>query len=426
MREAVSESYPLDNSAIIHLAARRKNYTNGFRIVITLKEPVDAEILQKAVNRITLRFPTVIAGIRPGVFQYHVIPNRVPPRVKKEQECLAPMTKAELRTCAFRIFYRENRIVTEFFHSLTDGYGGMVVTNTLVAEYLKIRHAISVPETELIFNTENPASKEELADDYVTHAGRKAAAPTHKNVYQLPGKPAPVYRVASVSRVYPAEEIVETAHSYGTSVTTFLTAVMASAAMDIQKRHAEGEKHKKTVQIMVPVNLRRLFPSKSVRNFSLYALAGVDTQDDNQPFEELPRRIGRQLSEQITAEYMGAAMAMNVRASRFPLYRVMPLPLKWLLLRLAHQIFGESNSCISISNLGVISLPENMQDFIEGMDFILTPRIHSPYNCGIVTFDGIMAVNFSRSSQEPELEEIFFKKLEQAIQTTLSMKRKEA
>lgn len=122
MRRKDSVSCPLDNSAIIHLAARQKNYTNSFRIVITLKEPVCGETLQKAVIRITRRFPTIIAGIRPGVFQYHVVPCTAPPRIRKEEACLSPMTDEEIRTCAFRVLYRENRIVTEYFHSLTDGY----------------------------------------------------------------------------------------------------------------------------------------------------------------------------------------------------------------------------------------------------------------------------------------------------------------
>lgn len=423
MKDQLQESYPLDNSAMIHLAAMRKNYTNEFRIVVTLKEPVCAEALQKAVNHITLRFPTIIAGIRPGFFQYHVVPEKVPPRIKREQECLAPMTKEEIQKCAFRIFYGENRIVTEFFHSLTDGYGGMIVTNTLVAEYLKIKHSVSIPVTELTLDTESPALKEELSDDYVAYAGKKPAAPKHRNVYQLPGISAAAYRVTPTRRIYPAEVIAETAHYYGASVTVFLTAVMVSAVMDIQKQHITEKKDKRPIQIMVPVNLRRLFPSRTVRNFSLYAFAGAEPQDENIPFEELTGRVRKQLSQQITAPAMEAAMAMNTRAGRFPLYRAMPLPVKWLLLRLVHQFFGESNSCISISNLGIISVPERMQDFIEEMDFMLTPRIHSPYNCGIVTFDGKMAVNFTRSSREPELETLFFKKLEQFMETAGSPPR---
>lgn len=104
-----------------------------------------------------------------------------------------------------------------------------------------------------------------------------------------------------------------------------------------------------------------------------------------------------------------AAMVMNTRAAGFPLYRAVPLSLKCMILRLAHRIFGERNSCISISNLGVISLPKDMDDFIESMDFMLTPRIQSSYNCGVVSYNGIISVSFSRICKEAELENVFLK-----------------
>lgn len=422
MKGESAGSYPLDNSAIIHLAARQKNYTNGFRIVVTMRETVCMETLQKAVNRITLRFPTVIAGIRRDFFQYHVVPNKVPPRVRKEQECLAPMTEKEIENCAFRVLCSENRIVTEIFHSLTDGYGGMVVTNTLVAEYLKLKHSVPVPVTEMTPDVDCNAKKEELADDYFTYAGKKAKAPKHRKVYQLPGKPKSCYQVQADTKVYRADAILNAAHHYGVTATTLLTAVMIASVMEMQNRYQTEERRKKAVQVMVPVNLRKLFSSRTLRNFSLYALCCMEPQDENRSFEELLGSIGNQLTEQATKEYMEAAMAMNTRAERFPLYRAVPLSLKCMILRLAHRTFGECNSCISISNLGIISLPETMEIFIESIDFMLTPRIRSPYNCGIVSYHGKISINFSRLCGNPELEEVFFSKLDTICENNIDNK----
>lgn len=416
MKGKLSGSYPLDNSAIIHLAARQKNYTNGFRIVVTMRETVCMETLQKAVNRITLRFPTVIAGIRRDFFQYHVVPNKVPPRVRKEQKCLAPMTEKEIESCAFRVLCSGNRIVTEIFHSLTDGYGGMVVTNALVAEYLKLKHSVPVPVTEMTPDVDCNAEKEELSDDYFTYAGKKAKAPKHRNVYQLPKNQESDYTVRVDTTVYQADAILNAAHHYGVTATTLLTAVMAASVMEMQNRYQAEERRKKAVQVMVPVNLRKLFPSRTLRNFSLYALCCMEPQDENRSFEELLGSIGDQLAEQTAKEYMETAIAMNTRAARFPLYRSVPLSLKCIILRLAHRIFGECNSCISISNLGVISLPAAMEIFIESIDFMLTPRTRSPYNCGVVTFHGKISINFSRLCKNPELEEVFFNKLESVLE----------
>ena len=169
--------------------------------------------------------------------------------------------------------------------------------------------------------------------------------------------------------------------------------------------------NKKTVQIMVPCNLRRLFPSQTLRNFSLYALPHIKPEDSDRPFEDLVTLIDTQLQNQITQEYMAASMAANTKAASFPLLKNMPLPLKHLILRLGHLLFGENNSCISLSNLGVITLPEEIQPYVTAIDFTLTPRMKSPYNCGIVTYDGVMAICFSRLSEESEVDNIFFEKL---------------
>lgn len=124
------------------------------------------------------------------------------------------------------------------------------------------------------------------------------------------------------------------------------------------------------------------------------------------------------LREQNTPEYMSALMAGNKTAAAFPLFRVLPLPLKLLLLRIANHICGERTSCISLSNLGIVELPEEMQEYVTGIDFLLTPRIKSPYNCGVVTYDGILSIHFTRCCQEPELETIFFSMLDQILKST--------
>lgn len=218
MENRTPMTYPLDNSAIIHLAAIRKGHTNAFRITITLKEPVCVQTLQAALMHITPRFPTVIAGIKRGLFQYEVVPVNTPPQVRKEQGHLVPMTKDEIRRCAFRIMYHENTVAGEFFHSLADGYGGMIVMNTLIAEYLRRRHSVFIPTTDLILNTNVTAAHEELIDDYFTHAGQKAAVLNHRRVYQLPGKPSSDHGAHVTTEVFNAEAIRNTAHRYGVSV----------------------------------------------------------------------------------------------------------------------------------------------------------------------------------------------------------------
>ena len=129
---------PLDNAAKIYPAARRKSWTNLFRLSATLTEPVDKEVLQSALDATVQRFPSLVVRLRRGAFWYYLqqIPNA--PKLSREYSYpLAWMSKQELRQCAFRVIAEGNRIAVELFHSLTDGNGGLVFLKPLVAEYLE-------------------------------------------------------------------------------------------------------------------------------------------------------------------------------------------------------------------------------------------------------------------------------------------------
>ena len=405
--------YPLDTSAMIHLAARSRRHSNAFRITISLREPVQPQTLQEAVDKITPRFPSVIAGIHAGLFQYRLVPAQNPPAVRPDTVCLAPMRRTEVKTCAVRFLYQGNQISAEFFHSLTDGYGGMVVLGTLAAAYLQLRYGCSIPVSALTLDQDTEPKGAELIDDYLTHAGSHPQLPSHEATYQLPGQAAKTELPQTSARFYIADEVSAAARRYGVSVTTFLSAVMSAAVLQIQHTHGGN---RQAVQIMIPVNLRKLFESSTLRNFALFALLRIQPTR-TWTFENLTQLCKVELREQNTAAYMSALMAGNKMAATFPLFRILPLPLKVWLLRIVHHICGEQSSCISLSNLGIVKLPEEMQEYVSGIDFLLTPRIKSPYNCGVVTYDGILSIHFTRSCLEPELEDVFFSKLEQILKS---------
>lgn len=407
--------YSLDHSAAIHLASLKKEYSNCFRISITLKEPVNPEILQRAVNQITQRFPAVIAGIRQDFFQYKIVHNRVPPKIQKNKKILVPMEQEEIQKCAFRVLYTENDIAIEVFHALTDGYGGMVVMSTLVAEYLRICYQIQVSTSEFTKNVSEFPEKQELSDDYIVYGKGKKCIPTNKNSYQFSEKTENLREICTETAGYPSEIIHKTAQFYNTSVTVFLTAVLEEAIWELQKENSSEKIRNQPIKIMIPVNLRNLFPSKTLRNFSFYAVTS-DTEKEKRTFEKRVHDIQLQLSRQANTEFMQTSIAMNVRMMNMRIYKYLPLCIKKKILSFVHTRWGEKNSCISVSNLGMIMLPEPMQKYIEQMQFFLTPRITSGYNCSVVSLNEKMYISFSRTCEKQVLEKLFFDKLEQKIQ----------
>ena len=72
---------------------------------------------------------------------------------------------------------------------------------------------------------------------------------------------------------------------------------------------------------------------------------------------------------------------------------------------------GERKSCLSLSNLGKITLPDAMMPYVERMDFILGTQNTAPHNCGVLSFGDTLYINFIRNVRESELEYRFYQVL---------------
>ena len=92
--------------------------------------------------------------------------------------------------------------------------------------------------------------------------------------------------------------------------------------------------------------------------------------------------------------------------------RMMPLFLKNIAIRAVFNAVGERKSCLSLSNLGAITVPEEMKPYIRRFDFVLGVQATSPYNCGVLSYNGELCINFIRSTKEPELELAFHRALQ--------------
>lgn len=414
IRGNMNKGFPIDNSAILYLALLRKNHSNIYRVSAVMKEPVCPDTLQAAADRVYKRFPTVIAGFRPGFFQYTLVPARTPPQVRPDPGCLITMSRKEVHECAYRVFYSGRQISIEAFHALTDGYGAIASFTTLLAEYLRLKHGIHIPVEYALVDPEQAPCAQELTDEYLLrHNGRPRRLPS-RYAYQLPSDSQRCWNVLTSVRSYDTRQIIDAAHHYGVSVTSLLGGVMAKSIMELQRRHTSPGQEK-PVRIMVPVDLRKLFKSKTLRNFILYALPTLEPGGSRQSFEDWLKDFQGQMRTHTDRKRMASIMAYNVKAQLSWLFRMVPRSIKCTAMRVAYRYFGESNSSITLTNLGNVKLPSEMERCIEDIQVILTPRAQSPYNCAIISYGNKLTVNISRFRKEPELENLFFHQLDNAL-----------
>lgn len=400
---------PLDNAAKIYPAARRQNWTNLFRLSATLTEEVDLEILRSALAVTVSRFPSIAARLRRGMFWYYLQEVAQPPEIREESSSpLTHMGHRELRKCAFRVIVYRRRIAVEFFHSLTDGNGGLIFLKSLIAEYLKQKHGLSIPAEDGVLDCREEPRPEELEDSFQKHIGSVQASRKSHDAWHLRGTPEPDGFLHLTCMELPVDLALQKAKQYGVTLTVFLSAAMMMAIQNMQKEHIPSPKRRKFIKLCVPVNLRPIFHSQTLRNFALYATPEIDPRLGEYSFAEICAAVRHQLGLEVNAKSMSALIATNVSSERNIAVKLMPLFVKNFVMKLIFDAVGERKSCLSLSNLGAVRVPEAMVPYVERFDFILGAPASAPHNCGVLSYGGKLYLNFIRSTREPELEYQFF------------------
>ena len=402
----------LDNAAKIYPAAKRRNWSNLFRVSATLSERINVEILQSSLAITVKRFPSIAVRLRQGMFWYCVEElGQAPQVIPDEYYPCTRMSFKDIKKCAFRVLYYKNRIAIEFFHALTDGNGGIIFLKTLLAEYILQKYGEKIPAEHGILERSEKPKPEEFEDSFLKYEGSVSGSRSEATAYKLKGTYETDGYINIVTGILPAEEALKCAKKYNTSLTVFLTAVLIDSIIEIQNAEQPKQKHQKPVKILIPVNLRKIFPSETLRNFVLYITPGIDPRMGEYTFEEIIKSVHHQMGIELTEKQLSTKITKNVRSEKAFLLKIMPLFIKNIAMKLVYNMLGEKKSCMTISNLGVVNLPEQMKKYVRRMDFVLGMQAETHNNCGVISYGGKICINFARNITESTLERLFFTRL---------------
>lgn len=403
--------YRLDTAALIFPAIMKRNWSNVFRLSCELDEDIDLEILQKAVDELRERFPSFYVCLRRGVFWCYL--REIRGNVEVRQDFAYPsthMNQKEVSKCCLRVLYYKKRIAVEFFHSLTDGRGGSIYLCTLTARYLELKHGIQIPSGGSVLDITAGPKPEELEDSFLKNSAIIGSPRKEPAAYRLRGTYDDSGFLTLTTGIADTERLLDVAHRYKATVTAFLSAVMAKSIIEMQSEE-RSRNQTKPVKITIPVDMRRLYNSCTVRNFALTLNIGVDPKLGDYSLQDLCTAITHQLAISATPQNMSGMIAANVLPQKMLLLRVCPWFLKRFVMDLVYRTSGERNGCLNISNLGRINLPDEMRAHVRRMDFIIGPQRSYPNNCSVVALGERTYINMIRNIHESELERRFFSEL---------------
>lgn len=403
--------YKLDLSAIVYPTLQRKDFSSVYRLSVVLKEDVDPDLLQKALDMTLPRFPTYKVAIRKGLFWRYLEPNNRPgpfvtPDIKNP--CMPMPFKANNRYL-LRVYYYGKRISLEAHHCLGDGTGGMCVLQTLTAVYLELL-GHSITPSGFVLDVLDTPDPEELEDAYMRYANARVRPPRPgEKTYRVRGTKEPFYTLNIIDGIMSVKEVMHVAKKYDATLTEYLNAVLLYALL--QKQEADVPLKVRPVKIAMPVNLRRFFPSKTLRNFITMVYPSIDPRLGDYTFEEIVTQVHHYMKYYISEKFLRGDITTNAATQRNPVIRVVPLFIKDFVVRTFYTKVQDKNSSAGLTNMGALKVPEDMKPYIERFDIYMGQPFSSRTNCAVISFEDTLTVNFASSIAEADVERNFFRKL---------------
>ncbi len=396
--------FEIDHSAKFYPIMSTKKAQSLFRIYAIMNETVNKDKLQIALNDVLPRFEAYKVRLKKGYAWHFFEYNDAPCKVFAEETLLKPINPDDTNGYWFRVSALGNKIVLEIFHALADGNGALAFLKSIVKRY---RELLGVEvDDEGTIDWQSQPHQEETEDSF--EKNYKPISLGQMNLKALAGK-VPHRIKGTLSKdgygvsegVADSADILKKAKEIGVSFTAYIAGVLA---FSIEKTC----KNKVPIAVMIPVNLRALYPSKTMRNFVTFVRV-IFAPSSFESVEACAIEAQRQIKVLTAKDKLDAFISTTVKAQRNWILKVVPLFLKTAILRLG-RLFMRSRQTIIFSNLGNVVSPQSMG--VERYVLNINVSKNNTQNLGAITTNGKTTLAFTRAIKETSLPREFFAELE--------------
>lgn len=417
----------LDNAAKIYPSTASSSWMAIYRLSVTLDEEISRPILSLALKAALKRIPLFSYRLKRGLFWFFM--ESQSDKVPKIQEDVAnpcmPINLSQNDHFMFRIRVHGGRIALELFHTMADGTGAMTFLLTLAAEYLRLRYGKRILPAPFILDCRDTPHPQDWEDSFPKYARVSSRGRGEEPAYPLRGTREGGGFLHVTTGIIPTAQLALAAKRHETTINTLLAAVILQALLSISAKDRSPRRARRPVKLSMPVNLRKYYPSKTLRNFSSYINAPIYPEYGNYTLGDIITLVKHYSGYELTEQMVNARFSGNVRAEQSKLLRAAPLFLKSAVLKLVYLLQGERYFTTVLSNLGLIKLPEAMASHVTRIDLIIGSGKRNPISCGCVSVSGKTFITFTRNIIEPTLEQLVFTALvREGVHVTVESNRR--
>ena len=396
----------LDNAAKLFSAASSPKDTRVFRFYCELKEEVKEEILQEALNQTIQKYPVFLSVMRKGLFWHYLEKSELRPVVREEyKEPCSSLYVRDKKTLLFEVTYYKKRINFEVFHALTDGTGATEFLRELVKNYLYLIHEEDLEPVELSnqYLTVKDQEDDSFSRYYDPDFPRKKKKKIRAVQIKKGGKGYEELQINEASMS--VKELLGIAREKKVSMSVLLTAAFICAIHEEMSRMQE----KKPVILMVPVNLRKIFPSDSMLNFFGYIEPGYQFGGGKDSFEDVLEAVKLYFQENLSKEHMAGRMNELIAIEKHKILKWAPLELKNHCIRAGAKMAEQEVTAV-LSNMSVVKMPEDYAQYIE--KFGVYTSTNRTELC-ICSFQDTLSLGFTSRYDSTNIQRNFYRILKE-------------
>lgn len=384
----------------------------------TLDAPVDQELLGQAMQIVIRRFPSFRFTVRNGLFWWFLQRLENDPSVGASGP-LRPVDPKRNGGYMFRLSCSGARIDLDVYHALTDGTGALTFLMSIVAEYLKRSEGVNVEYGHWVYDPDGDPVPEEIEDGFDSFSGTKGALDDESPAWHVKGKVEAPDILNSFGVSFSEEQIKAKARELDCTVTELVSTLIMLSLQDV---HEEQKGRRKHIRMELPVNLRPIFGSRTLRNFASYIYMGLDLSNGSYSFTDALREVKYQKRLFTQPARLKRRIAANVAIEDNFFIRIVPLVLKRPVINLINHLKGDNYATYTFSNIGKVELPAPLAAHVRDIHFVLGRTMGRSGSCAGVSFNGTMNVNFTRKIAEDSLERHFVRRLrELGIMATITV-----
>ncbi len=400
-----------NDTAAIMFSAIDDNYNSRiFRISAVFKdEEIDPERLEKAVALTMPRYPICMYRNKKGFFWTYLEKTDSLPSVMPEEYCPAALRRlGRFQKPEMVFLYYKRRISIEASHIYGDGMGFLEILKSVIAQYM-VLGGIDKKEFPGIRFGDIPSSETEMENPYIRYKTDEKIKKLHRDkAYVLPRNFDDNYQ-NYLNGLIDTNSLKEKCKEKNVTITEFLNAVLIYSMIKTDAKPIND-----TVIIDVPCNIRKIFPTDSVRNFSSSVPVHFSPEGRHDyTLSDIIEATRGQLKKYNCKETHQAFINSNYALTENKLLQPFPYCIKKPVINAMQKKSHNTEMTVLFSNMGNVTLPEIMHSKIERFDFVGgDARVYDmPLFCSAIGFNGFMNMSFNLSGKDRSLPREFFRTL---------------